>query len=45
MLLEKRKRPAKDDSNREPVGAAAARGGKMHDAQPIEKLLLWHPLI
>ena len=45
MLLEKRKRPAKDDSNREPVGAAAARGGKMHDAHLIEMLLLWHLLI
>ena len=35
----------KDDSNREPVGAAAARGGKTHDAHLIEMLLLWHLLI
>ena len=40
----RRVRSAKD-SNREPAGAAAARGGKMHDAHFIEMLLLWHLLI
>ena len=41
----RRVRSAKDDSNREPVGAAAARGGKTHDAHLMEMLLLWHLLI
>ena len=41
----RRVRPAKDDSNREPVGAAAARGGKTHDAHLMEMLRLWHLLI
>lgn len=41
----RRVRSAKDDSNREPVGAAAARGGKTHDAHLMEMLRLWHLLI
>ena len=41
----RRVRSAKDDSNREPVGAAAARGGKTHDAHLMEMLLRWHLLI
>ena len=41
----RRVRSAKGDSNRQPVGAAAARGGKTHDAHLIEMLLLWHLLI
>ena len=41
----RRVRSAKGDSNRQPVGAAAARGGKTHDAHRMEMLLLWHPLI
>ena len=41
----RRVRSAKDDSNREPVGAAAARGGKTHDAHLMEMLRRWHLLI
>ncbi|EOD14269.1 hypothetical protein EMIHUDRAFT_256592 [Emiliania huxleyi CCMP1516] len=43
--LVRRVRSAKGDSNREPVGAAAARGGKTHDAHLMEMLRLWHLLI
>ena len=40
MRSYRRVRSAKDDSNREPVGAAAARGGKTHDAHLMEMLRL-----
>ena len=41
----RRVRSAKGGSHRQPVGAAAARGGTTHDAHLMEMLRLWHLLI